>query len=120
MPLVVGIRARTMHCTSGSVSRSRGFLVPQPPDETDESTGTPRGCSLRGVTLPGVAGGVKAGDRREGGGRGPRLEAMGSSVVVGAVPLEEWDNGGDMGDSEKSACSSSCWLCACAGEMEES
>lgn len=57
-----------MHCTSGRVSSSRGFLVPQPPDGIELSTGTLRGPLLLGVCVPGVPGGVKAGERREGGG----------------------------------------------------
>lgn len=70
MPVTVGIRARTIHSTSGRVSRSRGRFVPQPPEGMDESTGMPRGCgcSPKGVAVPGVAGGVKAGERRVGGG----------------------------------------------------
>lgn len=68
MPLTVGIRARTMHCTSGSVSRSLGFLLPHPPLGTELSTGTPRGPVLVGVRAPAVSGGVRAGDRSDGGG----------------------------------------------------
>ena len=72
--MTVGIRARTTHSTSGSVSRSRGCLVPQPPVGIELSTGTPRGwgggaaSALLGVAVPGVDGGVNAGERREAGG----------------------------------------------------
>ena len=65
-----GMRARTTHCTSGRVSRRRGRFVPQPPDGTELSTGTPSGArSVDGVLAPGVVGGVKAGESSEGGGR---------------------------------------------------
>ena len=68
MPLTVGIRARTMHSTSGSDRRSFGFLVPHPPPGTVLSTGTERGSS-DGVEDPGVDGGVNSGERRMGGGK---------------------------------------------------
>lgn len=58
VPVTVGIRARTIHCTSGNVSRSFGLFTPAPPDGREESTGTLRGCSVDGVAVPGVAGGV--------------------------------------------------------------
>jgi hypothetical protein len=76
-----------MHSTSGSVSKRRGRLLPQPPVGTELSTGTPRGsdpddgCAPPtvaiaergadvGVAVPGVGGGVKAGESNEGGGGG--------------------------------------------------
>jgi hypothetical protein len=57
--VVVGIRARTSHSTSGSFGSKpgRGVL-----DATDVSTGIERGGrGCEGVEVPGVAGGVKAG-----------------------------------------------------------
>ena len=80
MPETVGIRARTSQATSGSVSSSFGRFEPQPPLGTELSTGTPRGAEeevllvvvgapmMGGVCVPGVAGGVNAGDSRDGGG----------------------------------------------------
>lgn len=87
-----------MHSTFGSVSRRRGFLVPQPPDGTLLSTGTERaeerGCegksedvfreSVVGVAVPGVEGGVKAGERRDGGGRADGCEECVEEVVEAA------------------------------------
>ena len=81
MPLTVGIRARTMHSTSGREERSFGFLVPQPPLGRVLSTGTERGSS-DGVKAPGVEGGVNSGERSDGGGG----SAEGSWVsVVGST-----------------------------------
>lgn len=64
------MRARTMHCTSGRVSSNRGRLAPHPPEGFELSTGTPRGPAVVGVSVPGVAGGVKEGERSDGGGGG--------------------------------------------------
>lgn len=66
--MTVGIRARTMHCTSGKVCSSFGLLLPHPPSGIELSTGTPRGPDLVGVCVPGVCGGVKAGESSDGGG----------------------------------------------------
>lgn len=46
-------------------------MLPQPPEGMELSTGTPRGSERRrdGVEVPGVAGGVKAGETSEAGGR---------------------------------------------------
>lgn len=69
MPVVVGMRARTTHVTSGRTSRSFGFLEPQPPEAVLLSTGTERAslrCGGRGVWAPGVEGGVNAGETRPG------------------------------------------------------
>lgn len=64
-----------MHSTCGSDSSSLGFLLPHPPVGMELSTGMPRGSEresevmeVEGVAVPGVWGGVKEGDRREGGG----------------------------------------------------
>lgn len=93
------MRARTTHWTSGRVSRRRGFLVPQPPEGMEESTGTLRGCSLRGVVVPGVAGGVKAGDRSEGSSRAASLEAR-ELNVAGGTPRGCGEAGATAGDRE--------------------
>lgn len=82
--------------------------MPQPPDGIDESTGTLRGCSLRGVEVPGVAGGVKAGDRRDGGGKGLWSEAIEFSVAVGASTSRSRGDDGPADDREKPSCSSFC------------
>lgn len=65
--MVVGIRARTTQLTSGSLASSFGFFLPQPPLATVESTGTERGrCCREGVCIPGVEGGVNAGETSPG------------------------------------------------------
>jgi hypothetical protein len=68
--MVVGIRARTTQFTSGRMGRSFGFLAPQPPFTTVESTGTDLGMCRDGVVVPlarpGVDGGVNAGETRPG------------------------------------------------------
>lgn len=69
--MVVGILALTTQLTSGSLSSSFGFFCPQPPLATVLSTGTDLGISwaaerCKGVEVPGVDGGVKAGDTRSG------------------------------------------------------
>ena len=63
-PVVVGILVRTSHSTTGSVGRRFG-----PRESVAEvSTGMERGGRGReGVEKPGVAGGVKAGEIRDGG-----------------------------------------------------
>ena len=73
-----------MHCTSGSDSSSLGRFEPQPPPETRElSTGTPRGpaaadadVAALGVCVPGVLGGVNAGESREDGGASPPVSLL--------------------------------------------
>lgn len=60
------MRALTTQVTSGSTGTSFGCFEPQP-SFVVLSTGTegaPRQCA--GVEVPGVSGGVKAGDRRAG------------------------------------------------------
>lgn len=64
-----------MHSTCGKESSSLGFLVPHPPDGMELSTGMPRGSEserevmeVEGVAVPGVWGGVKEGESKEGGG----------------------------------------------------
>lgn len=68
MPVVVGIRALTTQLTSGNLSNNFGFLAPHPPVAVDESTGTDFAgrFSSDGVDVPGVDGGVKAGETRPG------------------------------------------------------
>jgi hypothetical protein len=70
-PIVVGILALTTQLTSGSFFKSLGFFCPQPPLDTLLSTGidlgtcwAAEGCD--GVCMPGVEGGVKAGDTSPG------------------------------------------------------
>lgn len=61
------MRARTTQFTSGSLASNFGFFFPQPPLATVESTGTERGrCCREGVWIPGVEGGVKAGETSPG------------------------------------------------------
>ena len=65
-PVVVGMRARTSHSTTGSFGNSSGRGVSL---RIEVSTGIERGGrGCEGVEFPGVAGGVKAGDIIEGGG----------------------------------------------------
>lgn len=99
-----------MHSTCGRDSRSLGFLLPHPPVGMELSTGMPRGSErerevmeVEGVAVPGVWGGVKEGERREGGGgwdRGvegteefvERLSLMSramAGVVVGCAEVVE-------------------------------
>jgi hypothetical protein len=68
VPVVVGIRARTTQLTSGNLSSNFGFLDPHPPAAVDESTGTDFAgrFSSDGVDVPGVDGGVNAGETRPG------------------------------------------------------
>ncbi len=62
-PVVVGMRARTKHSTFGNLSSSFGGLW------EEVSTGMDLGSfSERGVAVPGVEGGVKAGLMRVSGG----------------------------------------------------
>lgn len=72
---MVGILARTTHRTSGKTGTSFGFFVPHPPPGIVLSTGTegaPRRCA--GVDVPGVSGGVKAGERSAGTSAGSGVE----------------------------------------------
>lgn len=101
-----------MHSTCGNESSSLGFLVPHPPDGIELSTGMPRGSDndrevmeVEGVAVPGVWGGVKEGESKEGGGgweRGvegteelvERLSLVSramAGVVVGCAEVEERD-----------------------------
>jgi hypothetical protein len=73
-----------MQFTSGSFLRSFGFLEPQPPSAVVLSTGTDfagrvAGSRDEGVEMPGVEGGVKAGDTRPG-----------SSESVSFPAREDW------------------------------
>jgi len=65
-------------------------LFPHPPEGTELSTGTLRGSdkdSAVGVAVPGVAGGVKAGESSEGGGAGCANGVDGGKDEEGAVWL---------------------------------
>ena len=65
MPLVVGMRARTTHSTQGRFCASRGCECVGVSKEV--STGIDLGSECRcreGVLVPGVEGGVKAGEMR--------------------------------------------------------
>jgi hypothetical protein len=65
VPFVVGMRARTSQRTIGRASTS--VVFEDVLFDADVSTGTLRGARSRdGVTVPGVAGGVKAGDMSDG------------------------------------------------------
>ncbi len=97
------------------------------------STGTPRGSerrrdeTLEGVAVPGVDGGVKAGERRDGGGGGcccwvsevegccegaeDVVEATSSWLVLVVVVLSSWEGV----ERENSVCATSllsCWALA--------
>ena len=90
-------------------------MLPHPPVGIELSTGMPRGnaaAALLGVTVPGVAGGVNAGERSEAGGgcvngvdgsRNGFDDASSSSSVV--------EEAGFGVASEKSGCSMSPSLC---------
>jgi len=101
-----------MHSTCGNESSSLGFLVPHPPDGIELSTGMPRGSDndkevmeVEGVAVPGVWGGVKEGESKEGGGgwdKGvegteelvERLSLVSramAGVVVGCAEVDERD-----------------------------
>lgn len=73
MPVVVGMRARTTHCTAGKLSSRRGRaarLTALVSTGTDLAGRWSCDGSLVGVWMPGVVGGVKAGLSKLGGGGG--------------------------------------------------
>lgn len=102
-------------------------MDPQPPEGTELSTGTPRGSEsnrLDGVAVPGVAGGVKAGDSSELGGgafdgvpapslRSPLLSLslllLSPSLGVGGDVAEVPTAGSE--EKEKSGCDTSASPC---------
>lgn len=114
------MRARTIHSTRGRVSSSRGCLEPHPPDGIELSTGTPRGsCRMSaGVEVPGVEGGVKAGDSREsGGGRFRGVDGGSEETEDAPSSLPSWGcadcavstegAGAGLAETEKSGCATS-------------
>ena len=77
MPLVVGIRARTIHSTLGRRGRSLDTLA------LDTRSRIPVFEANGGVRWPGVDGGVKAGDTMEAGKAGVADPELSSSSRLG-------------------------------------
>jgi hypothetical protein len=106
-----------MHSTCGSVSSSRGCLEPHPPVGIELSTGMLRGsrsAALLGVVVPGVDGGVNAGERRDAGGacvNGVDVCAYGFGAGSSSCSAAEEAEAPAPAEREKSACSTSPSLC---------
>lgn len=86
-------------------------MLPHPPVGIELSTGMPRGsaaAALLGVVVPGVAGGVNAGESREaGGGCVNGVVAWGNGLGDASSSASGVEEAGFVAESEKSDCSMS-------------